>query len=396
MYDFPTVDDSRRHDSRRDHYEREDSRRDDRRRESRRDYYERDSRDNDRRDSRRDSREDSRRENSRREDSRRESARRDNKRTSSRSPSPTISKQPKLSNDLAQKEASIEERMKKLLGATAPATASSSSSSAGPSSASSKLKTILHPSLMMDPVTKSLEMKKTGTNVLLPKANFATIKANVRGAQQTRQLKLDAVKFDTFKNPFYDRSLGLPNTQKLFHKPRKLRFAPQGKFIAEAERMRVEEQRRLLEKKIAETTERAGLELDVTESLTKLEPIPDAEWWDCQFLPSGTYDAIDNDKDKDNDNNSDANGMDIVSASDSGISYELVTHLVHHPVPLEAPSDALAAAAGSRQLMLTEKERKRLRRQRRMEALKDKQERIRIGLLPPEEAKGNMNVFYLI
>lgn len=37
--------------------------------------------------------------------------------------------------------------------------------------------------------------------------------------------------------------------------------------------------------------------------------------------------------------------------------------------------------------MLTKKERKKLRRQRRLEAAKEKQERIRLGLLPPEQPK---------
>lgn len=40
-------------------------------------------------------------------------------------------------------------------------------------------------------------------------------------------------------------------------------------------------------------------------------------------------------------------------------------------------------------LYLTKKERKKLRRQNRREAWKEKQEKIRLGLEPPPEPKGN-------
>ena len=38
-------------------------------------------------------------------------------------------------------------------------------------------------------------------------------------------------------------------------------------------------------------------------------------------------------------------------------------------------------------MFLTKKERKKLRRQNRREAWKEKQDKIRLGLLPPDEAK---------
>lgn len=38
---------------------------------------------------------------------------------------------------------------------------------------------------------------------------------------------------------------------------------------------------------------------------------------------------------------------------------------------------------------LTKKERKKIRRINRREALKDEQEKIRLGLMPPPEPKGN-------
>ena len=42
-------------------------------------------------------------------------------------------------------------------------------------------------------------------------------------------------------------------------------------------------------------------------------------------------------------------------------------------------------------MFLTKKERKKLRRQNRREAWKEKQDKIRLGLLPPDEAKVKMS-----
>lgn len=65
----------------------------------------------------------------------------------------------------------------------------------------------------------------------------------------------------------------------------------------------------------------------------------------------------------------------------------LVTLYVHHPVVIQPPGEANAAPV-VRSLMLTTKERKKMRRQRRAEALKDKRDKIRLGLLEPDAPKG--------
>lgn len=65
----------------------------------------------------------------------------------------------------------------------------------------------------------------------------------------------------------------------------------------------------------------------------------------------------------------------------------LVTLYVHHPVVIQPPGEVNAAPV-VRSLMLTTKERKKMRRQRRAEALKDKRDKIRLGLLEPDAPKG--------
>ena len=66
---------------------------------------------------------------------------------------------------------------------------------------------------------------------------------------------------------------------------------------------------------------------------------------------------------------------------------QLVTLYVHHPIPIKPPNE-LNGAPVARSLMLTKKERKKLRRQRRQETQKEKQDKIRLGLLPPDPPKG--------
>jgi U4/U6 small nuclear ribonucleoprotein PRP3 len=93
------------------------------------------------------------------------------------------------------------------------------------------------------------------------------------------------------------------------------------------------------------------------------------EWWDAPFLENKTYD--------------DLNGPEINTDK-----YEsLVTLYVHHPIPIKPPAEANAVPI-VKSVMLTTKELKKLRRQRRAEAQKDKRDKIRLGLLEPDAPKG--------
>lgn len=94
---------------------------------------------------------------------------------------------------------------------------------------------------------------------------------------------------------------------------------------------------------------------------------PAVEWWDAPFLPNKTYDDLDN-------------GIDVDKLD------TLVTLYVHHPVVIRPPGEANEVPV-VKSLMLTTKERKKMRRQRRAEALKDKRDKIRLGLLEPDAPK---------
>lgn len=62
-----------------------------------------------------------------------------------------------------------------------------------------------------------------------------------------------------------------------------------------------------------------------------------------------------------------------------------ITDLVEHPVKLKAPVDL--GKHPDIPLLLTKKERKKVRRQNRQEAQKERQEKVRLGLMPPPEPK---------
>lgn len=70
---------------------------------------------------------------------------------------------------------------------------------------------------------------------------------------------------------------------------------------------------------------------------------------------------------------------------------QLITIYVHHPIPIKPPNEVNGPPT-SRSLMLTKKEQKKLRRQRRQELQKEKQDKIRLGLLPPDPPKGTLRI----
>ena len=112
--------------------------------------------------------------------------------------------------------------------------------------------------------------------------------------------------------------------------------------------------------------------IEVAVLIVQRQPPPDVEWWDKAILPDGTtYDKLDE-------------TMAFLETNQDS----LITHLVQHPIPIVAVGDKKAPERG---LMLTKKEAKKLRRQRRMAELEDKRDRQKMGLLPPDAPKGTSN-----
>ncbi|KAF8934498.1 U4/U6 small nuclear ribonucleoprotein Prp3 [Dissophora ornata] len=210
----------------------------------------------------------------------------------------------------------------------------------------------------------------SGKSVKAP--SFATAKINQK-PEPKKELKLLDVPedfTDPEKNPYYDPNLAAAPRER---RARPLKFAPKGKFKSIANQMRAEQRIDQLRKEIEKGGQANVQEedLQVKDGFTKREVLKDGvEWWDAAFLPNKTYDDLEN-------------GNAKIETEDS-----LITHYIQHPIPIEPPNEAAhAASAKPRPLMLTTKERKKLRRQRRKELLKEKQDKIRLGLLPPDAPK---------
>ena len=165
--------------------------------------------------------------------------------------------------------------------------------------------------------------------------------------------------------PHVDRNLA---KEPSAHRPRPLKFNAPGKFVAKAEAERAAAQFRQLEREIAEATEDLGNNLDVNLVAEILRSEEDEEkekrgnlieWWDVPFLRHEN--------------------------SSFSLAYDLLGNLIQRPslkdvkISKEHPNEL--------KIYLTPEERKKLRRQRRLEAQKEVQEKIALGLLPPPPAK---------
>jgi U4/U6 small nuclear ribonucleoprotein PRP3 len=215
------------------------------------------------------------------------------------------------------------------------------------------LKVQMHPSLMVS--------NQTFTNKyapILPK--FSSIKANQKLVKEEK-IQLKSEKKQEL-NPYLQ-----PADTKIVptKRPRELKFNEPGKFVQLANEIRTQEKLQKLKEEIEETARKAGLERElelVSNNAIRNDPPPIVEWWDTPFVTE-SYDDFDSNRDFSN----------------------LITNLVQHPVPIEPPGEG--PPPPPRPLMLTKKEQKKMRRQNRLETQREKQDKIRLGLLPPEQPR---------
>lgn len=165
-----------------------------------------------------------------------------------------------------------------------------------------------------------------------------------------------------------------------FHQP--------GKFQQLASRLRAKAQLERLQTEIASISQRTGISSAV--KLAMVAPrggenrqqadsaVPDVEWWDRVVLGDSGYGGVAPLSE------SRTNG----SQQSANSHYQGITNLVEHPCQLKPPIEKEQKFLP---LLLTKRERKKLRRTNRREAWKDKQEKIRLGLEPAPEPKVRMS-----
>eukprot|EP01065_Artemidia_motanka_P022380 TRINITY_DN26576_c0_g1_i1.p1 TRINITY_DN26576_c0_g1~~TRINITY_DN26576_c0_g1_i1.p1 ORF type:complete len:541 (+),score=141.36 TRINITY_DN26576_c0_g1_i1:60-1625(+) len=188
---------------------------------------------------------------------------------------------------------------------------------------------------------------------------------------------------------FYDWSLprqGVSGGRRI----RSLTLTQPGKHVQEAAKMRsvLDARQQFLERrKAADIAARQGSSMVVDPVLAvapapedddaDLLPVPDCEWWDSMMLANRSYEDI----------------------TDGGVSewqlrVDKITAYVEHPVAKGGPN--MPVSLPPEPLRLTQKERKKLRTQNRIAREKEKQEKIRRGLLPKPVPKVRISNIHVV
>lgn len=155
------------------------------------------------------------------------------------------------------------------------------------------------------------------------------------------------------------------------HRPRPLKFKTPGQASEEAERQRQAALQRHLQREIAQLTAEADdlIDADIVadlleETANSNEPLA---WWDAPFV-------------------------NFAGDTKRTINFDMLGNLIQRPSLrfMTASSSSRGASAPNAtplNIYLTKEERKKLRRQRRLEAQRELQEKIALGLLPPPPPK---------
>lgn len=177
-------------------------------------------------------------------------------------------------------------------------------------------------------------------------------------------------------NPYIDQSdLSIvPERRK-----RIIRINEPGKYIERANHFRDKIKAERIENEQEEQLKKLNLIPDsrIGEELYEeefKEPPPYVEWWDEPFLKN---------RGRRSDIKYDGVGEDVVSYKGKDVEEDEdnpITSYIQHPVPIEAPWVRLIPQP--KPLFLTKREQKRLRKNRRMIEMKEKQDRIKLGLDP--------------
>ena len=145
---------------------------------------------------------------------------------------------------------------------------------------------------------------------------------------------------------------------------RVMQFHDAGKFQDEARRIRMKETLEKLQSEISSKSRKTGI--SSATQLAKLLPkggasdkVPDIEWWDQLLIGSHDYENWE-------------------------VRPGAISNLIEHPIQLKPMESTRTVHVP---MFLTKKERKKLRRQNRREALREKMDKVRLGLVAPDEPK---------
>lgn len=217
------------------------------------------------------------------------------------------------------------------------------------------------------------------TGEVLPMPSLKpTLKVNsrIQKKESIKQERPKPVKEVVIEHPGLDSSAAhfdaRIGNQPAVRKSRQLVFHKKGKFEEMANRQRAKEKLEKLQQEIAQIAKRTGIAVD--NKVTIIQPkkffsdsdVPDIEWWDAVIMQQPNYATIHSDK----------HPLPPLTG---------ITRLIEHPIQMKPPYEPNKPVLLP--IHLTKHEQRKLRRQNRAEVLKEKQEKIKLGLLPAPEPK---------
>ena len=114
--------------------------------------------------------------------------------------------------------------------------------------------------------------------------------------------------------------------------------------------------------------------ISLRSSLVKTTEVPEVEWWDEFFLPP------------------DHKKFKAGPLTEKDLYSDRLTHFIQHPIPLQNER-VKADEQMTIPFVLTMAEKKKLRRKKRLQKEKDKQEKVQLGLMPAPQARVTMSNF---
>merc|ERR1719357_2512331 len=197
-----------------------------------------------------------------------------------------------------------------------------------------------------------------------------SLKANLRAKKRDEQKEKEpTATLDIDQTKFFDGRVAIKGASR--PKRTTFNFVEPGQYQREGQRIRMKAQLEKLQAEISTISRKTGI--TSATQLAKLVPKtdtkssePDVEWWDALIMVNGHSSKY------------------VIEE----VRQDAITNLVEHPIQLKP-----LEAGGNVQIpvFLTKKEQKKLRRQNRREAWKEKQDKIRLGILQPDEPKVKMS-----
>lgn len=200
-------------------------------------------------------------------------------------------------------------------------------------------------------------------NVVQMKMDVATLKVNQRQEEELESAR-GPRRNEAEANKFEDPRLNFKRRERM---SKSFAFLKPGKHIAKAQNMRMKQLKREMRTRLHDDEDEDDFGIDISNLIrrkARVEP-PATEWWDLPFLDES-------------ENYGEGESEETWKVSEC-------TDLIYVPVVLEPVAERSEPPPMS--MMLTQKERKKMKRMKAVEKQKEEQDKVRLGLMQAPEPK---------